>query len=181
MKKLISLCFAMIWFSTLLCQNAFAEIEIEIDPIAFGLKGYSFHVAYAVKKTRFDIGVFALELPEDSNNENFTVSFTGYGAKWDYVGDRVDGMFWGVEAGTSIVNFKYDNPDSSLSNEETTRTLNTYGLRFGYRIGIDGFYITPWLGINSANLIGDDVTLGGETYDQQEIIFFPTVHIGYRF
>ncbi len=160
--------------------SAYATIEIEIDPIAFALKGYSFHLIYSDDSNRFDVGVFALELPEDSRNEHYTVSFQGTGVKWDYFGDSVDGFFAGLEASTNEVLFEYDDLDDDLPKEDTTETLTTYGVRFGYRIGTDGLYLTPWLGINAAEL-ADDVELGGQKYEQRSVIFFPTVHIGYRF
>ncbi|MBF0280921.1 MAG: hypothetical protein HQM13_24225 [SAR324 cluster bacterium] len=173
-----SMAFMLLCFSA---GKAAAEIEIEVDPIAFALKGHSFHVAYAGDENRFDLGIFALELPEDSSNKYFTVFFKGYGVKWDYFGGSVEGGFIGVQASTANVEFEYDDPDDNISKQSTRRRVNNYGVRVGYRFGADGFYITPWISADKNELIGDPVVLAGEEYDLSEISLFPTVHIGYRF
>lgn len=65
----------------LIPQRGWAAVEMEVDPIAYGLEGYSFHLNLAGEGARFDMGVFALELPEDKDNPNYTVSFEGAGIK----------------------------------------------------------------------------------------------------
>ncbi|MGK0291330.1 MAG: hypothetical protein ACI86H_002797 [bacterium] len=172
------------FFGFLLCsfgQNAFAEIELEIDPIAYVLKGYSFHVAYAGKSTRLDAGFFALELPKDSTNENYTVSFEGSGLKLDYIGNRIDGFFSGIQYSRAKVKFIYDDSEDNLTEEETSRYIKNYGVRIGYRFGKKGLYLSFWVSVDYNKLEGDDVILGGKEYDFKDITFFPTVHIGYRF
>lgn len=159
----------------------YAEIEIEIDPIAYALKGHSFHAIYSGSSSRVDLGGFALELPEDSKNKHFTVFFRGYGMKWDYFGSSVDGLFWGIQASTADVYFDFDDPDDALDKASTTRRVNNYGTRVGYRFGTDGLYISPWISVDYNELIGKDVELGNQKYDFQTISFFPTVHVGYRF
>ena len=156
-------------------------LEIEVDPLAFALKGYSFHVIFPFENSRIDSGFFGLELPENSKNEYYTVRFDGYGLKWDYIGNSIEGMFFGVEAARSMVTLQYDRPNDGLSLQETTRQMTTYGFRIGYRFGKEGFYISPWLGISKADLSGAPVKLSGSEYRQEEIVLFPTVHIGYRF
>jgi hypothetical protein len=165
----------------LLAGSASAEIEIEVDPFAYALKGHSFHTIYSGDKNRFDLGVFALELPEDGENENFTVIFNGYGVKWDFFGKSINGGFWGIQASSTKMNFEYNDPDDGLSSETTTRVVNNYGIRLGYRFGTDGFYLTPWISVDKNEMIGEEVELSGVKYKLKPISIFPTVHLGYRF
>lgn len=158
-----------------------AEIEIEVDPIAFALKGHSFHLIYSAESTRYDLGVFALELPEDSNNEHFTVFFKGSGFKVDYFGSQVDGVFAGIQASATHVDFDYDDPDDDIEEQSAQRVVRNYGVRIGYRFGTDGFYVSPWISVDQNVMEGKDVELAGQTYELKAISFFPTVHVGYQF
>jgi hypothetical protein len=59
-----------------------SRFELEIDPIAYVLNGYSVHGIYVFNKTRFDIGVFGIEQPEGfDGNDGFKVKIQGVGAK----------------------------------------------------------------------------------------------------
>ena len=158
-----------------------AALEIEIDPIAFALEGQSYHVAIAGEASRFDVGVFGLELPDDSDNPNYTVSFDGFGVKWDYTGDCIDGLFWGVQASQIDIGFEFNNPNSGAPKEGTTRTTNTYGNRFGYRTGKEGLYVTPWIGFDRVEPYDNVVLGGGQKYNQDSVTVFPTIHLGFRF
>jgi hypothetical protein len=42
----------------LLATPATAQTEIEVDPIAYALNGYSLHIARVLGSTRLDVGVF---------------------------------------------------------------------------------------------------------------------------
>ncbi|MCP4296969.1 MAG: hypothetical protein GY786_15305, partial [Proteobacteria bacterium] len=165
----------------LFLESAHAEVEIEIDPIAYALKGNSLHLIYSGASSRVDLGTFALELPEAEKNENYTVYFKGQGIKWDYFGKSVEGVFWGIQASSTEVNFRFEDPSDSSNTGETNRRVNNYGIRVGYRFGSDGFYITPWISVDKNELLGDDVVLQGEKYDFEETSYFPTVHVGYQF
>lgn len=157
-----------------------AAVEVEVDPIAYGLAGYSFHLILAGETQRFDMGVFALDLPDDAQNPNYKVRFEGAGVKWDFNGSRIDGAFWGLEVASSTLTFRYDDPADATPAVETTRQLKSMGFRLGYRIGSQGLYLSPWIGISKGRL-SEPVVLGGQAYQFKKWIFFPTIHIGYRF
>ncbi len=56
--------------------------------------------------------------------------------------------------------------------------------RMGYRwIPWDdlGFFLNPWLSAGPVIILGDDVELGGEYYDETPIQVIGTIHTGWRF
>ena len=159
---------------------ATAAVELETDPLAFWLNGYSFHVALAREHSRTDLGVFALELPEDAKNPGYRVAFQGVGVKWDYTGNSADGGFWGMEVSQATLTFDYTPPGFDQPTESAEREVRLVGVRTGYRFGHETFYITPWIGISQ--MLGmKAVELGGVPYDAQKVQVFPTIHLGYRF
>ena len=175
----------LFWVSLLTFVFGFSgsalSLEIEVDPIAYALKGYSLHLVYPQETTRFDVGVFAIELPEDSDNANFDVYFQGYGLKWDYFGKDPDGLFAGIQASVVEAQFTYNNSSSLYHEESTSRTVNNYGVRIGYRFGFGNAFVSPWISVDYNEISGEDVKFGDETYQQKTVTFFPTVHLGYRF
>lgn len=160
--------------------RGWVAVEVEVDPIAYGLDGYSLHLILAGKSIRFDMGAFALELPEDTKNPNYTVFFEGAGIKLDFIGGRTDGTFWGLEYSASTLTFQYDDRADSSPGVETIRRLKQYGIRVGYRFGVEGFYLSPWIGVSRGRL-SEPVALNGKPYQFDQWFFFPTIHIGYRF
>ncbi|REL32920.1 hypothetical protein DYD21_13970 [Rhodohalobacter sp. SW132] len=69
--------------------------DIDIDPIAFALNGFSIHGGYVTGAYRFDLGIFGLDLPEwVHGNEDFDSSFIGAGWKVDrFFKGYADGFF----------------------------------------------------------------------------------------
>jgi hypothetical protein len=66
------------------------KVFIEMDPIAYALKGYSLHGGLETDGFRFQIGAFGLDIPEaTSNNQNYKLRQTGIGFKIDYFGKRL--------------------------------------------------------------------------------------------
>src|SRR5687767_8761741 len=56
--------------------------DMEVDPTAYILDGYSLHVGLGWKRLRVDLGAFAIAVPEAIHgNEGFSSSFDGFGAK----------------------------------------------------------------------------------------------------
>ncbi|MEM1115261.1 MAG: hypothetical protein AAF845_03755 [Bacteroidota bacterium] len=43
---------------------AWGQVEVEADPIAYALSGYSGHVGYVAGRARASVGVFAADAPE---------------------------------------------------------------------------------------------------------------------
>lgn len=160
----------------LVINNAHA-LDFEIDPIAFGLNGHSFHAGFGEKYFRFDIGIFGLEVPSSFHgNDNYDLEFKGYGIKLDYLFGSYEGLFVGIEASSSDIKHTLIS-----TGEKATRTQTSIGPRIGYRFLINkNITVTPWLGVGF-NLESEDVTLSGETFNQEAVTLFPTVHLGWKF
>ncbi len=152
--------------------------DIEIDPIAYALSGYSVHGGLTWKRFRLDAGVFALEAPESLHGtKGVDVYGSGYGAKLDYYPMRpLAGLFFGVQ--WSRFREKVTDRDTM---QRSAATHQTFGARIGYRWNITrGFYVLPWV---SVDVSASDRTqmVAGKEYKPGRVMFFPTVHIGKRF
>jgi opacity protein-like surface antigen len=160
--------------------QAKAEFDIEVDPIAYILRGYSVHGGLILNdRFRFDLGTFGAEIPEffhETPDVDISVPW-GIGIKADYLFRGYEGAFIGLESGISEVSYS-----SQISTDQAQQTAWMYGIRGGYRFVIGThFTITPWIGVGhslssptSANLDGKDVSLSPWTV-------FPTVHCGWKF
>jgi hypothetical protein len=150
--------------------------DVELDPIAYALDGYSLHVGINRDHLRLDLGAYALAIPAwVHGQEGFDASFDGYGAKLQYFlrGDRL-GAFAGIGGGVARVRIERD----GLAARET---MFSAGAHVGYRFAIaKGIYATPWIGVDYA-FDPADVMLGGERFEGKHWSVFPTVHLGYRF
>ncbi|MBK9415441.1 MAG: hypothetical protein IPN61_18820 [Bacteroidetes bacterium] len=163
-------------------MNFNRTIEIEVDPIAYMLHGYSVHGIYNHDHLRFDLGFFGIEQPASiTGNKNFTTMSTGFGVKANYMIGKVDGFYLGLDAG-SIANKVTEKESKRV---DTGHTLSIGG-HAGYRFFIfknvksswNGLYLTPWAGL-SYNHIYDKVKL--LNYKEGSLGYFATFHIGYRF
>lgn len=175
MKRLSSVFFVLVLFH-LSAAQASRGFEVEIDPLAYFMKGYSLHGAVTFDRSRVDLGVFGLEVPQAVHgNDNYKYSFTGFGLKYDIFGSKLDGVFFGIDGGYVRGRFEH-----TPTGEVIYRDQFGIGPRIGYRFGADGLYISPWISVSYV-FGGKEVKLGGETFQSPPIQIFPTVHIGYRF
>lgn len=174
---------ALFFFCTASFGQKKAHFDIEVDPIAYALKGYSVHLGYQPKAIRFDIGVYGLEEPSFySLNKDFKVKLNGVGFKAAYYGNKAGGWFAGIGTDYGFVNATH-----KISKENDKGNTVGVGVNGGYRFLLGkanktgtGFYITPWLGVDKVFLVNKPVfTAAG--YKTQDIRFFPTVHLGWRF
>jgi hypothetical protein len=152
--------------------------DAEIDPIAYVLSGYSLHVGFGWDRARVDLGAFALDVPEFIHGDDaFDVSFHGYGVKFQYfLFAEQRGLFVGVDSALVRNLVRRRGTDLAALDVQVTAGVNA-----GYRFELGaGFYFTPWLGLGYA-FESDDVTLDGETFEQQPALVFPAIHLGYRF
>lgn len=150
--------------------------DVEVDPIAYALDGYSLHVGLSPNFGRLDLGLFAMRLPDEVvGNENFEASFRGAGLKWDFSPISSQGLFLGIDGGWSEQRFVHLPTDREIIRHEYG-----YGVRTGYRMIFSSLTVTPWLGI-SYNPKSDDVVVGDDILKRQKWVPFPTVHIGYMF
>ncbi len=159
---------------------AHAQWEVETDPIAFGLRGFSGHVGRQIAggAGRLQIGVFGADVPEVwHGHDGVDIRARGVAVKADYFfGGHPGGLFVGVDGVYTHTRYQRD-----ATGSETTRNGSGIGPRVGYRFNIGAhLYITPWVSV-SYLFNTDDVMLGGERLEQKSYMFFPTVHVGWRF
>lgn len=156
-----------------------ANFDIEIDPIAYTMNGFSVHGGYHIDRWRIDLGVFGLEHPDWLHgNDDFTSSFIGAGWKLDrYFNDYADGWFAGLEGGVMQLEVTHRDIDT-----EHNRLHYSVGVRGGYRwnTGLGKLYIVPWLGLG-VTLNAEDITVNGDVYENSVFQPFPTVHLGWIF
>ncbi|MCF0041291.1 hypothetical protein [Dyadobacter fanqingshengii] len=172
------------------CFNSIAQkqpsanrFELEADPIAYILNGYSFHVGYTLGHVRFDAGVFGIKQPKFAlENEQFSVKSSGFGIKADYLFRANKGFFLGLQSdyGTDRMGLK----NTAVRQEAESIML---GLRTGYRFMFGkkenqykGLYLVPWVALINT-LDPADIMENDQRYEQKKWSLFPTVHLGYRF
>lgn len=152
------------------------RFDVEVDPTAYALGGYSLHVGVDWKRLRLDLGAFAMDVPEAIHgNEGFDASFDGYGAKLELFPFAESGAFVGVGAGInrSLVQLQ----GSDLASRDSRLSV---GVHVGWRLDVvAGFYVKPWLGLDYT-FDGSDVQLGDRNFENQHLQLFPAIHLGYR-
>lgn len=159
------------------------HIEIEVDPLAYGFKGYSVHAAYQLNRFRYNVGVFGIEVPEFfTSNDDFREKSNGVGVKVDYVGNKPGGWFVGLESDYTWTKATIKDGGQSQKGEAFA-----IGIRGGYRFMFGraakenkGFYIAPWVGLDGV-IHTKDIKFEQKQYKQEGFRIFPTVHLGWRF
>jgi hypothetical protein len=157
---------------------AAAQVEVEVDPIAYALNGFSLHVAKVLGSVRVNVGTFGIEVPSSIHgNDGWSERMRGAGVKVDYLGSRIDGWFVGVDGG-----YMRNRYALTATGESEARDVIGVGVRAGYRLplGGRGLYVAPWVGL-SYEFNGDDVAIDGQSFDRTGVRLFPTVHVGWRF
>lgn len=152
--------------------------DLELDPTAYVLDGYSVHGGVERGRLRLDLGAFAMALPAAIHgNDGFSASFDGFGAKLQYfVQDAGRGGFVGIDAGVSRLLVRREGTELAARQRQVSA-----GINLGWRFPIThGFYATAWLGLGRS-FGGGDVMLGGETFSMSPWTVFPAVHLGRRF
>lgn len=157
-------------------------LEFEVDPIAYLMKGYSFHGIYNHNHLRFDLGYYGIETPGKlTGNPGYNVRNTGFGLKVNYLITKVNGLYAGIDAG-------YGETVATVAGTELRDTGHNIsaGVHAGYRLflfphqenWLSGLYLTPWAGL-SYNHTYDNVKL--DSYKTSKVGYFATFHMGYRF
>ncbi|MBK8691988.1 MAG: hypothetical protein IPN17_06695 [Deltaproteobacteria bacterium] len=159
-------------------QPSRLHLDVEIDPTAYILRGYSLHVGIGWRRLRVDLGAYAMAMPEFMHgNPDFDVSFHGFGVKAQLFPSR-----------SSADSSSASTPASRrplVQRRETDLARCGLQVSVGAHVGwrfpiIAGLYVTPWIGV-SYSFNAQDVTLANRTYANNPITVFPAVHIGYRF
>jgi len=186
MKKLI-LVLMVISCSAVMAQqaaNANRALHVEVDPIAYALKGYSVHGIYQVNKFSFDAGIFGIQPPEGyTGNKGFREKMNGAGIKTHYHFSGVKGWFTGLSAGYVVMDVKHKASGSSDKVKSVDIAADA-GYRFFFWKDQEGnptgLYLMPWVSVGY-EVYHEKVNIIEKEYKQQPVSFFPTVHIGYRF
>lgn len=151
-------------------------LDVEIDPIAYALGGYSVHAGVRHGAWRFDLGAFALDVPEAVHGQDgFEQSMGGFGLKVDHRPfASLPNLFFGVQM--SVVREAVRRVDVNITE---TQRLVTAGPRVGYQIDLGaGFYVVPWMSVDVV-LTDRALDVAGETFDAGRLVPFPTLHLGY--
>lgn len=169
-------------------QTIFAQtnqrFEIEIDPIAYALKGYSIHGIYVKNRFRTDLGIFGIRQPEGyGSNKGYTIQSAGLGVKFNYLLNKAETVFAGIGLGYFENNLKKEN--SGLT---SVHKISSIGIHAGYRwfafrntnAAFKNIYIAPWASLDYNHPINKTV-FEQDGYVQAKWSIFPTVHLGYKF
>ena len=175
-------CKIILFCVTLSSLASFAQTrwEMETDPTAFALKGFSAHIGHPIfdGKLRLQLGGFGAETPEwIHGNRGFTENSRGATFKVDYFVLRpLFGLFVGADSNYSRVCYELDQ-----NHERTYRNIGGLGPRVGYRFNAgQHFYVTPWISLDY-QFNARDVTISGRTFRDSRVSVFPAVHLGWRF
>ena len=151
--------------------------DVEIDPTAYVLGGYSLHVGLGWRRVRADLGAFAMALPGAFlPSDDFDVSFNGFGAKLQFFPfAEQHGGFVGADA--ALTWQLAQRADTELAARDRQVVL---GVNAGWRFALgDRFYVTPWIGLGRV-FGAREVTLGGSRHEPMRTVVFPAIHVGYR-
>jgi hypothetical protein len=158
-------------------RPASVRVEVDGDPAAFFVDGYSLHVAVVGAWRRLDLGCYAVDEPGFLHgNDGWDVSLRAWTLGWDYFVSGEDGFFAGVSAALAIRTYALTGTQLAVERHQLL-----VGPHIGWRFMLGAhFYLEPWLAVQYAYR-GDEVTLGGETFDDRPYVIFPTVYAGWRF
>lgn len=159
-----------------------AQFEVEVDPLAYFLNGYSVHAAATYSSFRSSVGVFAIEQPAFFiNNDAFSVYSSGFDVKTDYLFGEIDGWHAGLQ-----ITYGKDDVTLKETQQETALWGINIGIRGGYRFMLanaeneKGLYINPWMAViyspNPSTVIN-----GNHKYKQSSLSPFPAIHVGWQF
>lgn len=166
--------------AALLAGPAAAQWEVEVDPFAYMVSGYSGHIARQLLdgRARLQLGLFAADVPSAFHGEDdFDFSLRGVTLKADYFfAGHTQGWFVGLDSGYTKGRYRLKE-----TRESTEQYFSSVGARTGYRFELgENFYVTPWVSL-SYLLDAEDVVISGNQFDRDTVEVFPTVHLGWRF
>jgi hypothetical protein len=176
-----------IWKKSILCAvlsfsplAARAQWEVEGDPTAYVLKGYSAHVGHTLSggKSTLQFGAFGAETPEwVHGNAGWTENSRGVTFKFDYyLFPPLRGLFVGLDSNYARVRYTLHETDQS-----SHRNIVGLGPRVGYRFEVGRhLYVSPWVSLDY-QFNARDVVISGKTFKQGQLSIFPAVHVGWRF
>lgn len=179
---MLALCRFLVFSASflLLSVAARAQWEVEADPTAYALRGFSVHVGRPILngRSRLQFGAFGAETPQWMHgNDGFTENSRGVTLKLDYFPKhRSSGLFFGADSNYARVRYEL-----RQTHERTHRNLGGLGPRAGYRFNVgEHFYITPWVSVDYQFNV-KVVTISAKTFHEGRYSVFPAVHLGWRF
>lgn len=168
-----------------------ARLSFEVDPFAFLLKGYSFHVRYQPTfSERFLIGggTYAMGLPDQivdlnglNRDQGWEVRIRNawllYG-EW-YAKEGNNGWFIGEQIGFQSFKASLDRETTGSTNFNNLLLMTYAGYSWHPYKG--SFYIKPWIGLGYTHTVDGISRVGAMTYDVSPLYAFFNVHAGYTF
>lgn len=160
--------------------TAQARWEVEADPTAYALKGFSAHVGRPVfdGRLRWQAGAFGAETPQwIHGNSGFTEDSRGGTFKIDYFPLRpLSGLFVGADSNYSRVRYELEE-----THERIHRNIIGLGPRVGYRFNVgQHLYLSPWASLDY-QFNAKDISISAKTFHEKRYSVFPAVHVGWRF
>ena len=159
-------------------QQTVRHVDLEVEPLAYAFGGAGGHVGLQVGDWKYEIEAFGLEVPESLHgNDGFTAAPLGVELHFERrFGDGPGGFYAGPEVGAARLDLTHD----SGTSEEHTRY--SVGVRGGYTWypGLGNLYVSPVVGV-SYTLNGDNVTIGGDTFESAPLSPWGTIGIGWSF
>ncbi len=134
---MLALCRFLVFSASflLLSVAARAQWEVEADPTAYALRGFSVHVGRPILngRSRLQFGAFGAETPQWMHgNDGFTENSRGVTLKLDYFPKhRSSGLFFGADSNYARVRYEL-----RQTHERTHRNLGGLGPRAGYRFNV---------------------------------------------
>lgn len=168
-----------------------SRISLEVDPLTFILKGYSFHVRYQpMFSERFLIGLgtYGMDLPDQMIDLNGLNRDQGWEvrirnawllyAEW-YANEANNGWFIGEQIGFQSFNVSLDR-EVSGSTQFNNLLIMTYG-GYSWHPYKGSLYIKPWIGLGYTDKVDGVNEVGPMTYHVGPLSGFFTFHVGYVF
>ena len=150
-----------------------------MEPLAYAFGGAGGHIGLQVGDWKYEVEVFGLEVPQSLHgNDNFTASPLGVGFHFERLfGSDPGGFYAGPEVGVVRLDLTHD---ASGTSEHHARY--SVGGRGGYTWypGLGNLYVSPVVGV-SYTLNGEDMTVGGDTFESAPVSLWGTVGIGWIF
>jgi hypothetical protein len=149
-----------------------------VEPLAYAFGGAGGHIGLRVGDWKYEVEAFGLEIPQSLHgNDGFTAAPLGVELHFERRFDDGPGGFY---AGPKVGAARFDLTHDSGTSEEHTRY--SVGVRGGYTWypGLGDLYLSPVVGV-SYTLNGEDVTIGGDTFESAPLSPWGTIGIGWSF